>query len=210
MAPTFKYPDTVSQAISAARVREPRLHASFIKEIGEEASRMVAHGEWIIDNDGQALNGAGQNVEQWVNAYTVDRPHGEVPAVVVDASDETWTKVDDKGRISLTAQGVRHKVLTTALGSAKAATVAMEAEAALYGTKFGSTTPGTKPGEKKVVGDSDSGSPFNPRKTYTSQEARENEIVKFVRHFGTKTAQAHMTKFSVDMAGRAIRPKPAR
>jgi hypothetical protein len=210
MAPTINYPDFVRMAINAARSMEnPRLQPSFVNEIGEIASQMVANGHVVIDTDGGVLTAEpGQppfTVEEWVSKYALDRPFGAVPAVQIDQADDTWTSG------SLTKQGDRFKVLRAALGSDKLATAAMDAEAAQYGTTRGTTKPGVKPDPdgKKPVADSnsDSQSPFNPRKTYTSQEARENEIIKFIRRFGTPTAQKHAARFGVDLAGRVLKPK---
>jgi hypothetical protein len=205
-ASEYRYPDFVAAVTNDVRVRIPRLQPSAQTALIREASQLVTHGEIVIDDDNTALTQAGQTSQEWIDARVAEGgAYMEVPAVVIDAADTTWTKVDDKGKISLTAQGERHKILKTQLGSDKAATAHMEAEAALYNTKFGSTTPGVKPGEQKVEPDSDTNNPFNPAKKYTSQEARENEIVKYTVRFGTPAARKSAAKYSVDLAGRILR-----
>ncbi|SDI55202.1 MULTISPECIES: hypothetical protein [Bradyrhizobium] len=77
--------------------------------------------------------------------------------------------------------------------------------------------PGREPGtsteevvekaEKIVRSDNENANnPFNPKKKYSSDQARQNEIGKFITFFGTKSAAAAAKKFGTDLAGRPLRP----
>jgi hypothetical protein len=181
----YDYIDVVKLGINAGNARVPRLQKSAIIEFSQVLSREVAAGEWQQDGEG-ALNSAGQNVEQYLDHMISTRPHWEVPATVVDAADDTWTSGD------LTKQGKRWNELKRFLGSDAATNAAINAEAALYGTKMGSTKKGTKPGDKKSDGDADlkSAGPNNPwseKYRGTPQEA-DAEKARLIRTLGTKGA----------------------
>jgi hypothetical protein len=85
-----------------------------------------------------------------------------------------------------------------------------------WGASEGVITSGSEPGkddaatvkkaEAIIAADEEGGanSPFNPKKKYTSDEARLRDIGKYVTRFGTKSAQKACLRFGVDLAGRAL------
>jgi len=199
----FVYPDTVKRVIQAASARVPRLQPSFIKEIGEVVSQQVTAGDWPGDEAGNPLNSAGQNPEDFVDHYTSTRPHGEIPAVLADPADDTWTSG------SLTKQGKRWRELKAYLGSDKAADEAMAEEAARYGTVPGSTKPGVKPGEKQADEKSSAPSPsnpWNPKTKFTPQEALA-EQKRLLRTLGAEACIREAAKCGVSVFGVPLRRK---
>jgi len=74
------------------------------------------------------------------------------------------------------------------------------------GRKPGASTDDTAKAAAKIVADADSNSPFNPARKL-SDAVRINEIGKYIRAFGTKSAARSAEKFGVDLAGRALRKR---
>lgn len=77
---------------------------------------------------------------------------------------------------------------------------------------------GTEPGQsseetiKKAAAivkrdDAEAKNPFNPKMKFGSDQVRQNEIAKFIKFFGTKSAVAAATKYGVDIAGRPLRKR---
>jgi hypothetical protein len=140
----FNYIDVVKLGLNAANARTPRMQKSAIAEFGRILSQEVTAGEWSADGD-RMLNSAGQTVEEYLDFLISTRPHWLIPATIVSSQDTTW--LDG----SLAAQGKRWKELRAFLGNDAATNAAMNAEAALYGAKVGSTVPGRKPGTKATA-----------------------------------------------------------
>jgi hypothetical protein len=206
--PEFIYDDFAKHVIDAAHNRVPRLQPSAAKQLGEEASKMVTRGEIVFGDDGMALTGAGQNAEEWVNARVAEGgAYMEMPTVAIDAANDVWTKVGADGKLSLTKQGERYKIIKAALVTDAAALAAIRAEAELYSTSFGSRTPGVAPGTKKIEPDTDASNPFNPARKYPDQDARNVDLIKYITRLGTPAAQKSAAKYSVDLAGRPLRTK---
>jgi hypothetical protein len=143
--PTYERGDPVKLLIDAARARRPRMYPSAIEEAGSMTSTGVANGDWTQGPDGP-LDSFGDDPVQHLERLIVGppaRPHWLVPAEVEDVLDEVWTSGN------LTLQGNRHRTLAASLGDAKA-TAIMKEEATLYGTSFGSKTPGVAPNSKEA------------------------------------------------------------
>jgi hypothetical protein len=176
----FRYIDTVKLGLNAANARVPRLQISAIKEFGELLSREVTAGEWVQDGE-TVINAAGQSPEQYLDHWVSTRPHALIPAVLVDAADDTWTSGN------LTKQGARFRELKSFLGSDKAADKAMAEEAALYGAVPGSTKKGVKPGSEREEkpGSVSPNNPWSDKFHGTPQEALA-EQTRLIRTLGTK------------------------
>lgn len=198
----YIYIDVVKLGIDAGHARVPRLQKSAVNEFGEMLSREVKAGQWTRDGD-EALNAEGLTVEAYLDVLLSTRPHWAVPAVLVDAADETWLSG------SLTKQGARWRELKAYLGSDKAADEAMAEEAARYGVTPGSTKKGIVPGSesddkdnKQKAGGSN---PWSDKWTL-SEQAREEKIASIIRGLGTKAA-ASMAASAGTTIGRPLRKK---
>jgi hypothetical protein len=154
---SYEYLNIPVLAGNAANAHVPRLQPSAIREFVEMISDEVAAGKWVNDR-GEPITDAGATIEEYLEALVKERPHWLVPEVVIEESDTTW----ESG--SLTKQGDRWRKLRAQLGSDAAATKAMQEEAALYGTEFGSTKPGVKHGSADSKKDDapKGGGPNNP------------------------------------------------
>jgi hypothetical protein len=181
----YEYTDVVRLAISAGHARTPRLQKSATAEFGQMISHEVAAGGWPQVDGDEVINVAGQTIEQYLDHLISTRPHWEVPATVVDAADTTW--LDG----SLAAQGKRWKELRAFLGNDAATNAAINAEAELYGAKFGTTQKGVKPGTKPTEGEvkASPNNPWHPQylKRHSPQEA-DAEKARLIGTLGTKGA----------------------
>ena len=61
----------------------------------------------------------------------------------------------------------------------------------------------------KIVDEERANSPWNPRKHYPNDAARQRDIAKYIGRFGTKSAANAAAFFGVDIAGRVIGKKRA-
>jgi hypothetical protein len=206
--PEYKYPDVVRLGINAANARVPKLQKSVAAEFGAMLSKEVADGEWNMF-DGQAIHSKGQNHEEYLEFLITNperpRPHWEEPPLppsATDAADETWTS----GNLSM--QGKRYNELKKFLGSDAATLAAINAEAALYGTKMGSTKPGTKPGTKPAAGNGDGApnpytNPWSPKFKGTPEEAVTAQL-RIIKS-GAKLAENLARSAGVSVFGRPLK-----
>jgi hypothetical protein len=160
-------------------------------------------------------------------AATIELALADTPDENVEAALITW--FDDHAEYKKTSQPIDIELERRAFG--KDATPGGRAKAHnVYGPEFfnvrreawgaseGTIRSGTEPGvsseetvkkAEKIVAASEqfANSPFNPQKRYLTEQSRQNEIVKYIGRFGTKSAQAAAAKFGVDLAGRPLRKR---
>ena len=198
----YKYLEVVPLAIAAARARVPRLHESAIDEFAEFVSRSVARGDWHQVDDDNIINAQGQDVNGVLEGWLAPRPHALVPEVVIDAQDDVWTSG------SLAKQGERWNQLRAMYAPGdmgnKLADKALAEEAALYGTKPGSTKPGVAPGTKPANIDPMAGS-NNPYSNNwkLGEKAREAKIQSLIK------SNAKLAASLARSAGKTITGQPA-
>lgn len=199
----FVYLDFVKRVVTAAQAHRPPVLQSAIKFIADEASKLVARGDVVQVGD-DLLTGDGGNAEAFVLKIIAERTgeDGEcfllVPKEVVEVQDDTWTSG------SVTKQGARYSAIRSVFGKGpegdKLAKIAFEAEAALYGTRPGSTVPGiapgTKPPEKTGAGgvgprladvQQPADNPWNREAWRSTEKARQEKMQFWLSH---NTAQA--------------------
>jgi hypothetical protein len=176
----YKYLEVVPLSVGAARARVPRLQDSAINEFGEFISKSVARGEWHQVDDENIINAQGQDAKGVLEEWLIPRPHALVPEVVIDAQDDVWTSG------SLAKQGERWNQLRAMYAPGdmgnKLADKALAEEAALFGTKPGSTKPGVAPGTKPANTDPMAGQ-NNPYSEFWKfgEQAREAKIQSLIK-----------------------------
>lgn len=62
---------------------------------------------------------------------------------------------------------------------------------------------------RKIVDNERANSPWNPKKQYPSDEARQKAIAKYITAFGSRSGQKAANFFNVDLAGRPLMRKRA-
>jgi hypothetical protein len=186
MSVEYKLLNIPKMAGELMAVRTPRVQPSAQHHFVDHVSWMVASDMWTLDPvNGQPLSYEGKTLEQVCEDWLSTRPNALEPVELVDTSGECWTE----GNIS--KQGQRLKELIAFTGSEKAALVLFAEEAALYGTKPGSTAKGVKPdpkakpgADKKPAGSA--GGANNPWSPDYRGDNAEAEKSRLLRTLGTK------------------------
>jgi hypothetical protein len=217
----FRYLEWVPRVVAAAQAHVPRIQQSAIStEITDIASRAAERGD-IVQVGDELLTAKGENAEAFVLNILAERTaedgscHMLVPKEVITITDDTWLSG------SLTKQGERYNAIRAVFGKGKEgdalAKAAFEAEAALYQTKPGSTTPGIEPGTKPetegasggvgprlAVSVEASANPWKRDQWRGTEEARQAKMQSIIKS-STKLADG-----LAKAAGRTISDQPLR
>jgi hypothetical protein len=159
------------------------IHAPFFKQIGPDLRHLQT----------------GETIEEWMKARRKSNPNDYADWTPDDPDQLLHTYIEEA--MTTPSPKTLGRLYTFLKDPTRYNTLCAQ-----WGCDPVRMIPGKRPGSDDEAKPKTSGenNPFNPTKVYGSDQARQNEIAKYIVAFGTASAVRSAAKFKVDLAGRKL------